>query len=201
MKLANLPEQALPNLNTALDQYMAGVGRIRMPSDDRRIEARGVLAEALLDLESVEDFLEARSDRLESFFDRYRVLLLKGDELQGSAVVAADGDDYRVETVEAGGIEGIAPALLQIEQREESTEHLEARLVQIPQIYVTALVLLGEDGVVEYRLLDQPFQGERIAPRGIADFGDLVRRLVGEHRNAFPPEDTLPPGPGLGSEG
>ena len=189
MILAKVSEQSTTSLESQLDRYTAGHGRGRLVAegeDPARISARGALAEAILGLAELGAFLDAREEAFHQHFRRrLRVLLLDGDTPIGSVSLVAKGDSetHEFEYVTVGAARELVAAIERAEKYDGQAD-CEGRLIQVPQLYLTALALVREEGPVAYYTVTPPYP-EFAGPLEPAAFSDFVYTLVEEHRRVL----------------
>ena len=182
MRIAELPTEATDIVKKACNDYIAGLGRRRLP-DVSRLSARGVISEALLDLETVSSFLLPTA-AFDSFFTRFLVFLFDGDQPIGSIGVEPDDNGFRVDHVTLGAIREIVDGLTAAEQLPGSAA-AEARLVHVPPIYLKALVLVQPGVARTFLVLSPPYRAFS-GPLDQGRFGQFVKELLEEHRRLFP---------------
>jgi hypothetical protein len=189
MRIADVPQSAVDKLKIGLDQFLTGLGRVRLGQRDIALDhlnARGGIAEAQLGLEDLNHFLEATGDALDAFFTRTRVLLFDADEPIGSVGLLRDASGtYTVEHVSLDGAGQIVQGLTVAEQLPESADS-EARLLQVPPVYLTALVLVRNGSSRTFLVLTPPYP-EGAEVRTPFAFRQFVGRLLEGNRRVFPP--------------
>lgn len=189
MKIADFPSAAEQTLRISLDRYPTGVGGVRLRRKGielSRLNARGVLAETRLGREDLNRFLSARGEALDAFFTRLRILLFEGDKPIGSAgLLRADSGTFQVEHVTLGGGEEIVEGLRTVEEFSESATS-EARLIQIPQIYLSSLTLVRNGELGDFLVLTPPYP-DGVAARAPSAFRQFVGQLLEEHQGIFAP--------------
>jgi hypothetical protein len=193
MEIANLPESELSTLKALLrahlDQFPVGLGGARLEEmgiNPTQIEARGAIAEAQLGLEDMSSFLEATDDTLDALFPRWRVFLFGLEKVIGSVgLLRTPLGEFEVEHVTLGGWEEIVKGLKDLEDRPESQDS-EARLIQIPRLYLSALALIRNGRFVSFRVLTPPYP-QAVAAESLTQFRQLLDQLVEENRKIFPP--------------
>lgn len=176
-------------LQEHLNRYLSGVGADRMRRGDlpedapQTLEGRGVLAEAQLSPRRVPAFLQARGDNYDEYFTRRRVLLDNDGEIVGSAVVDLSGIEPEVVAIEAGGVESLLEALHDDDLLGDDDPG-EARIVRIPDLYLTVLAVISGDEV-RYQVLEPPGQ-ERPSAQSPEEFLTSVDQLWRETQEMFP---------------
>lgn len=175
-------------LKTHLDQFPVGLGGVRLEEmgiNPAQIEARGAIAEARLGLEDLSSFLEATEGALEALFPRLRVFLVDTEKAIGSVgLLRTPSGAFEVEHVTLGGVEEIVEGLKDLEDLPES-QNAEARLIQVPRLYLSALALVRNGHFVFFRVLTPPYP-EAVAARSLEQFRAILGQLVEENRTVFP---------------
>lgn len=189
MRLASLSDSAKNVLASSLMAFMEGAGQVRLVEErgsaSQNLSCRGAIAEAQLGLETLHVFLAAQAGHIAPFFDRLRGFLLDGDQPIGSVgLVRGEGQKYEFEHVTLGDVEALAETLTEIEPL---AGDLEARLVQIPEIYLTTVVLVENERTVSFHVVTPPYP-RALEARTPEQFRVLLSELVAEHRRVFPPE-------------
>lgn len=187
MIIATVPPAAVGTLRTALQEFVAGLGGSRleqMKVNTADLRAQGALAEARLDLAGVARFLDSNAESFDTFFDRLQVFLLEEIMLVGSVGLAkSDQGGLVVDHVTLGGVQEIVDGLLSAEALPESQDS-EARLLRVPAIYLTALVLVRNRRADFFLVLSPPYAGVA-GKRTPEEFGAIVSRLIGRHGRLF----------------
>lgn len=190
MRIAGVPESAIDDLRKGLNQYLRGVGGVRLNERELPLDsfgARGGIAEAQLGLEDLDFLLYSTGNALDALFTRLRVLLFEVEKPIGSVgLIRADPESYVIEHVSLSGAVEIVQGLAAAEQFPES-DNCEARLLQMPQVYLTALVLVCNDSPVSFLVLTPPYR-EGLAARTPTAFREFVIQLIEGRRRVFPPE-------------
>lgn len=188
MRIADVTSADVDNLKPGLDRFLIGIGRVRLDQqgiDVERINARGGIAEAQLDLEGFKLFLAARGDELDTFFTRLRVLLFDDEKPIGSAgLLRTASDAFEVEHVTMGDVKEIVEGLRDLENLPGSDDS-EARLIQVPQIYLSSLVLVRNGEFDSFLILTPPYP-KAVAARTPNAFHQFVGQLLEEHSKIFP---------------
>jgi len=191
MKLARLPQAALAPLTTGLERYLAGIGHVRLPEQKivkDQLNARGVLPEARLGIQTLEQFYRSfqKRPRFDAFFSDLRILLFGDDRPVGSAGLAkTENRDYVLKHVSLGGVDELVQGLAGAEETTGTADH-QPRLIQVPQIYLVALALVppAPNRQLSFRVISPPYPEARNA-RGEDAFRHFVDDLVDEHRRIF----------------
>lgn len=188
MRIADVPEPAMEILKTGLDRFMSGLGRTRLGERGITIDhcnARGALSEAQFDPVDLDRLLSASGDALDALFGRLRVLLFDGERSIGSlGLLRSASGGYAIEHVSLGGAEQIAEGLAVAEELPGSAT-CEARLIRMPQIYLTALILVRNGLIDSFVVLDPPYS-QGVNARTSSSFGRFVKGLLDEQRRIFP---------------
>jgi hypothetical protein len=189
MKIANVPPPVLVSLKASLDQFLVGVGRIRLtPSEFNlsQLNARGGIAEAQLSREDLDSFLSATGDDLDAYFTRLRVFFFDDENPIGSVgLLRTNPGDFVVEHVSLGAARQLVDGLGSAELLPESSD-CEARLLQVPEIYLSSIVLVRNHSSSTFLVLTPPYP-EALAARTPTAFRQFVQKLLAEHQTVFPP--------------
>lgn len=192
MKLFQLSDEARSRVTSEFDRHLLdlGLNPIGGSREDPTARSPVTLQEATIPLDGIPDFLEARGEELDRYFTRTRTVLFGPGGPVGSMIL---DDVMAIESgtghalIELGGAEPLVAALADAESREaEKTtpRDPEPRLVRMPQIYLSALLLVGEDGEEQYQVLSPPYQ-EHQTPKSAEEFAAFVEELLAEHRKIF----------------